>query len=177
MQENYDVAVLHCVSEYPTPVDRSQINAVLELGRLFGVISGFSDHSLSPTLPVVAVAYGARIIEKHFTLSRDLKGPDHAVALEPDEFALMVRACRETVQALSTPGKTLTPELKKVRSVSLRGLYAAVDVEAGTRLTKEHIVALRPSATMSIRDVHCVVGRTARITLKRGDAFKPEDLE
>lgn len=177
IEENYQVAVMHCISEYPTPVDHSQINAVLELGRLFGIISGFSDHSLSPTLPAVAVAFGARIIEKHFTLSRDLKGPDHAVALEPDEFALMARACREAVAALSAPGKTITPELKKVRSASLRGLYAAVDIAAGTRLTKKHVVALRPPATLSIRDMHCVIGRTARVELKRGDAIKPEHLE
>jgi pseudaminic acid synthase len=177
IEENYQVAVLHCISEYPTPIDHSQINAVLELSRLFGAISGFSDHSLSPTLPAVAVAYGARIIEKHFTLSRDLDGPDHAVALEPDEFAMMARACREAVEALSAPGKKITPELKKVRSASLRGLYAAEDITAGTRVSKKQVVALRPSATLSIKDMHCVSGRTARVDLKRGDALKPEHFE
>ena len=173
----YNVSILHCVSIYPTPVDQSQINAITELSRLFNVIVGFSDHSLSPTLPCVAVTLGARIIEKHLTLSRKLDGPDHAVALEPDEFALMVRSCEEAMASRSIPGKTLTPDLNKVRSASLRGLYAARDIMAGAVITERDIIPLRPAAELTISDLARVIGRKVARSVAKGEAISADILD
>lgn len=177
MKDNHHLALMHCVSIYPTPIEATQIDAIHEMGRLFDLPIGFSDHSLSTTLPTAAVALGARIIEKHFTLSRSLPGPDHAVALEPAEFALMARGCREVVTSFAaSAGKQLTPAIERVRSASLRGLYARVDIPAGTVLADEHFIPLRPAAELTISDLPDVLGRTTLQAIPRGEAISRKHL-
>jgi sialic acid synthase SpsE len=178
MRDHGRIALLHCVSIYPTPAEAAQLDAIHEMIRLFEIPIGFSDHSLSPTLPVAAVALGARIIEKHFTLSRSLPGPDHAVALEPEEFAVMARGCREVVVSFAaSAGKNLTPALENVRRASLRGLYARVDIPAGAVIGEEDLIPLRPAAELTISDLGAVVGRKARRAIARGEAIRRDSLE
>ena len=171
-----EIAVLHCISLYPTPPDKSELRAIPALKERFGIPVGFSDHSLSPALPVAAVALGARIIEKHFTLERSLPGPDHAVALEPDQFKLMADGCRDVAAALGSGKKLITEELDEVRNGSLRGLYAAADIPAGTELTVEMVALLRPAAKLTAGDLPSVLGRIATQSLKEGDPISPESL-
>jgi sialic acid synthase SpsE len=176
MKGCYDIAILHCVSLYPTAVEDSQINAIPEFQRLFQIPVGFSDHSLSPTLPAVAVALGARVIEKHFTLSRDMKGPDHAVALEPHEFKIMSQACKESAKSLRNSGKMITDDLSKVRKASMRGLYATRDLPAGTVISEADIVPLRPATELSLKDVPEIVGKKTTTNIPKGSPFLRTNL-
>lgn len=176
MQGCYQVAILHCVSLYPTAIEDSQIHAISEFQRLFQIPVGFSDHSLSSTLPVVAITLGARIIEKHFTLSRQLEGPDHAVALEPDEFKMMTQACNETFKSLRNSGKTITDQLSKVRTASLRGLYAARDLAKGSVIQEEDIIPLRPSTEFSLEDLPEIVGKSTLADIPQGSPFLRNNL-
>jgi sialic acid synthase SpsE len=177
MKDNYQLAVLHCVSVYPTPIGKCQLNSIVEFRRLFDIVTGFSDHSLSPTLPVAAVALGARIVEKHFTLSRKLKGPDHAVALEPGEFSLMAQGCREVCIALAKPGKIVTTELKKVRSASLRGIYARNDLHAGDTVTPDMLIFIRPAAVLTEADLPALLGKAIKHDITRLTAITLDDVE
>lgn len=163
------LAVLHCVSLYPTPPNKVALRVIPELRRRLRLQVGFSDHSLSPALPVAAVALGARIVEKHFTLDRALPGPDHSVALEPDQFALMARGCRDTVVALGEGEKRLTDELHEVRNNSQRGLYAAADIPAGAELGPEMTALLRPAAELSAADLPTILGKRAARDIKAGE--------
>jgi N,N'-diacetyllegionaminate synthase len=168
------LAVLHCVSIYPTPPEKTNLSAVAELRKRFKCIIGFSDHSLSPAIPAAAVALGARIIEKHFTVSRSLKGPDHAVALEPDEFALMAESCREVATALGDGSKRITPELEEVRRASLRGLYAAVGIKKGQRLRREMVSLLRPAGPLTASDLPSLLDQPALADIEPGAPLQPE---
>ena len=176
IQGCYEVAILHCVSLYPTAIEDCQINAIPEFQRLFQIPIGFSDHSLSPTLPAVAVTLGARVIEKHFTLSRKLKGPDHAVALEPHEFKIMAQACKETVTSLRNSGKVITDDLSRVRRASMRGLYASRNIPAGSVITEDDIVPLRPATELSLKNIPEIVGKKATIEIPKGAPFLRNNL-
>jgi sialic acid synthase SpsE len=172
-----NISLLHCISIYPTPPKEVQLNTLVELRRLFDVPIGFSDHSLSPTLPAAAAALGARIIEKHITLSRTMDGPDHAVALEPDEFKVMTEATREACEAMHYSGKTITDQLKNVRWASLRGLYAAVNIKAGTILTEKHLLPLRPVAEFTVDNIDSLLGRKTAAAFKKEEAISSFKLE
>ncbi len=171
-----ELAVLHCISLYPTPPDKTELRAVPALKERFGIPAGFSDHSLSAALPVAAVALGARIVEKHFTLDNSLSGPDHAVALEPDQFKLMADGCREVAAALGSGEKVITKELDEVRNGSLRGLYAAENVPAGTELTVDMVALLRPAAELTAGDLPKVLGRVAVKEVKKGEPISLESF-
>lgn len=119
-----DVTLLHCTSAYPTPLDAVNLRAIMRMREQFSQPIGFSDHSLSVSVPAVAVGLGATVIEKHLTLDRHLEGPDHKASLEPDEFKLMVKYVREAEQALGTGEKQLqTCELPAFRMVEERLAY------------------------------------------------------
>ena len=170
---NERLALLHCVSVYPTPPEKTDLLTVSELRGKFDLTVCFSDHSLSTTLPAAAVALGARIIEKHFTLSRDLPGPDHSVALEPNEFARMAMGCREVAAALGTVRKQITPELRTVRDASLRGLYAAREIPEGQVLKREMVSLLRPASSMRAADLPAILGKIALKNIAAGEALEP----
>ena len=177
------LALLHCVSLYPTPPEKSELSAIPALAERFGLPVGFSDHSLSATLPAAAVALGACLVEKHFTLSRSLPGPDHAVALEPHEFAAMAAACRETAAALGPQvaavgagesPKRITPELEEVRRASLRGLYAAADIPAGRILEEGMVALLRPAGRLGVDELPRLLDRPATRDIRFGEELMPD---
>lgn len=169
MQDNHSLVIMQCESRYPAPVESANISLICEFKRLFAVQAGFSDHSLSTHLPAAASALGARVIEKHFTLDRNLGGPDHAVALEPEEFRRMAEGCREAVRALGDRRKRLTDEIRAVRAASLRGLYAARDISQGEAITGDMLVALRPSAEITVDRISTVLNRRAGRNIRRGE--------
>ena len=172
-----ELAVLHCISLYPTPPEKIGLRAVPALRERFGLPVGFSDHSLSAAIPVAAVALGARIVEKHFTLDRNLPGPDHAVALEPDQFALMAEGCRDTAIALGKGDKLLTDEIVEVRNGSLRGLYAACEIAEGAELTHDKVALLRPPAELDAMDLPALLGKKAVRRIQEGEPLEESMFE
>jgi N-acetylneuraminate synthase/N,N'-diacetyllegionaminate synthase len=154
------ITILHCNTEYPTPMEDVNLKAMLTIGNHFGVNVGYSDHTLGIEVPIAAVALGAKVIEKHFTLDRNLPGPDHKASLEPIELKKMVEAIRNIEKAISGDGKKnpSKSEFKNIliarKSIHLRG-----DLIKGHILTEADIIPLRPGDGISAMDWETVIGK------------------
>ena len=171
------ISLLHCVSAYPTPMAEANLLAIRTLEACYALPIGYSDHTLGIHAAPAAVALGARIIEKHLTLDRNLPGPDHAASLEPDGFAAMVAAIREVSSALGDGVKAARGSELDTRRVARRGLKAARDLAAGTVLRLEDIAVLRPETGFAPHLIDELPGRTLRHPLERGAPILPDDLE
>ena len=171
------ITVLHCNTEYPTPMTDVNLLAMNHIARELGVKVGYSDHTLGIEVPIAAVALGACVIEKHFTLDRTLPGPDHAASLEPEELKTMVVAIRNIEQAISGSGikEPSASEMKNL-AVARKSLHTVRELKAGAILTKEDLIALRPGNGISPMLVNEVVGKVLQKELPAHYLLKPEDL-
>lgn len=161
------LALLKCTSAYPAPAHEMNLRTIPHLGQAFGVPSGLSDHTLGITAPVAAVALGACIIEKHFTLSRGDEGPDSSFSLEPQEFRQMVDAIRMAEAALGTVQYTLTA--KEVASKAFRrSLFVVRDIRQGEPFTGENVRSIRPGMGLHTRHLGEVLGRAASRDIAAG---------
>ena len=143
------VTLLHCVTEYPTPFHEVNLKAMDTLKAAFGLTVGFSDHTLGITIPIAAVARGAMVIEKHFTLDRNLPGPDHQASLEPDELKAMVQAIRQVELAMGSGIKASAPSELKNQSVARKSLVASDNINIGSIFTNENLTTKRPGTGIS----------------------------
>ena len=155
------ITVLHCNTEYPTPVQDVNLLAMTRIRDAFGVAVGYSDHTAGIEVPIAAVALGATVIEKHLTLDRNLPGPDHKASLEPDEFAAMVRAIRNIEQAMGDGIKRPSPSEAQNKPSVRKSLVAAKPIKAGERFTSDNLTAKRPGTGISPMRWDDVLGRTA----------------
>lgn len=171
------LAVLHCVSNYPAAVADVNLMAMQTMGHAFQTPVGYSDHTLGIEIPIAAVALGACVIEKHFTLDKALPGPDHRASLEPDELAAMVRGIRNVQAAMGSGIKTPAESEENTRLVARRSLFLERDVIAGAVLRDTDLIALRPSGGIPPDQFDHVVGRRLRRSLNRGAQLGWEDLE
>ena len=153
------LALLHCVSSYPAAPADANLAAIRMMREAFGVQTGWSDHTPGTELPVAATALGAVIIEKHLTLDRSRRGPDHAMSLEPPEFAAMVRAIRATEQALGGGAKVPAAAELEIAAVARRSLHWTQDLPLGTTIEARHLVAQRPGTGLSPARTVDFVGR------------------
>lgn len=156
------ITVLHCNTEYPTPMADVNLRAMTTIRDAFGVAVGYSDHTLGIEVPVAAVALGATVIEKHFTVARDLPGPDHRASLEPAELMGMVRAIRNIEDAMGDGIKRMTASEARNRPVARKSLVAACAIRAGERFTEANMTAKRPGTGLSPMRWDEVLGRIAR---------------
>lgn len=155
------ITVLHCTTEYPAPMEDVNLRAMLAMKTAFGVEVGYSDHTPGIEIPVAAVAMGATIIEKHFTLDRHLPGPDHRASLEPEQFKAMVEAIRNVEIALGDGIKRPSASELKNRPVARRSLVAARRIRAGEAFTAENLAAKRPGTGISPMQWDDVIGKIA----------------
>lgn len=155
------VTVLHCTTEYPTPMNEVNLRAMQNIGRALGVAVGYSDHTVGIEIAIAAVALGASVIEKHFTLDRSLPGPDHKASLEPNELMRMVASIRNVEVALGDGVKRLTPSETKNRPVVRKSLVASRAIKKGEILCEKNITAKRPGTGISPMRWDEVVGRRA----------------
>jgi N,N'-diacetyllegionaminate synthase len=143
------ITVLHCNTEYPTPMGDVNLRAMCTIGRTFGVQIGYSDHTRGIEVAIAAVALGASVIEKHFTISRELPGPDHKASLEPHELQDMVSAIRNVEQALGDAIKRPTPSESKNRPIARKSLVAAQPIRKGEAFTPKNMTVKRPGTGLS----------------------------
>ena len=155
------ITVLHCNTEYPTPMQDVNLRAMANLGRALGVQVGYSDHTRGIEVAIAAVALGACVIEKHFTLDRSLPGPDHQASLEPDELKAMVSAIRNIEQALGDGIKRPTPSEHKNRAIARKSLVAARPIAAGELFSAANLTAKRPGTGLSPMRWDEMIGRPA----------------
>jgi len=163
------VTLLHCTSEYPTPMVNVNLRAIEVLRHAFSLNVGYSDHTIGLTVPVAAVALGATVIEKHFTLDRSLKGPDHQVSLEPDELKAMVLAIREVEQALGTAHKR--PQVVELQNqqVVRKSLVAAKPIAIGEAFSLDNLAIKRPGTGLSPMLYWNTLGRASQRDYVRDD--------
>ena len=161
------IALLKCTSAYPASPESMNLRTIPELSRRFGVPVGLSDHTMGVAVPVAAAALGACIIEKHLTLSRELKGPDSAFSLEPHEFQTMVEAVRAGQAALGTIKFGVNADDAKSR-IFRRSLFIVKDVKQGERFTEENVRSIRPANGLHTRHLSEVLGKPAAHDIERG---------
>ena len=171
-----DIALLHCISSYPAPVEQANILQMKTLAEKFNVTVGLSDHTLGTTVAIAAVAQGAAIVEKHFTLSRADKGPDSTFSLEPEELGLL---CRETRNAWLCQGGTdfTRQEAEKANRVFRRSLYFVRDLPAGAVITDEDVRRIRPGSGLPPKYQNDVIGKKTRNPVKRGMPVTWESID
>jgi len=170
--EGLEVTVLHCNTEYPTPMDDVNLRAMLTIGTELGVPVGYSDHTLGIEVPVAAVALGARVIEKHFTLDKEMTGPDHKASLDPRELKAMVKAIRNIEKALGSPLKRSSPSEAKNKAVARKSLVAATDIKAGEAFTESNVTAKRPGTGISPMSWDSVVGKVAKRDFRKDELLE-----
>ena len=151
LQENGagKITLLHCTTNYPTPMEDVNLNAMLTLKEKYGCAVGYSDHTKGIEVPIVAVALGAEVIEKHFTLDCRMEGPDHKASLEPDELEAMIRAIRNIEKALGDGIKIPSESEKANIAVARKSIIAADNIKVGDILTKENLTTKRPGTGIS----------------------------
>ena len=194
--KNVQPILLHCVSKYPCPPEELNLNTIKFYDKKFDIPIGFSDHSIENNAAVAAVALGAKVIEKHFTLSRELYGADHKVSQTPEEFKQLVKRIRElesnpkkqqeilnselTKRSLGTSEKSLNEDEAVFRPLFRKSLMAGQNIPAGTTITKEMIYAMRPqqhAGGLPSEEFSNVLGKTTKIELKRFDPITIEVIE
>jgi N-acetylneuraminate synthase len=172
-----DVTVLQCTSEYPTPPERVGLNVLGELRSRYGKPVGLSDHSMGPYAAFAAVALGATVIEKHFTLSNEMYGPDAALALEPHELSDLVDGVRDIEAMLANPvDKDDLEPLGEMKLVFEKSVVSTAEIPAGTEISREMVAAKKPGTGIPARRLSEVVGRKARVAIPADTVLSEDQL-
>jgi N,N'-diacetyllegionaminate synthase len=170
------LAILHCVSNYPAAPEDTNLRAMDTLREAFGVPVGLSDHSAGIEIAIGAVARGAAVIEKHFTLDKTLAGPDHKASLDPTELRALVTGIRKIEAALGDGVKAPRASESNTREVARRSLFLRVDLRGGQDIAPDDLIALRPAGGIPPNEIETVVGRHAVRDLAAGTMLRPADF-
>ncbi|MFT4970134.1 MAG: N,N'-diacetyllegionaminate synthase [Chitinophagales bacterium] len=164
-----NITILHCNTEYPTPMKDVNLNAMLTIANELGVKVGYSDHTLGIEIPIAAVAMGAKVIEKHFTLDKNMQGPDHKASLEPHELKAMVDGIRNIEQAMGSGVKTPSASELKNKEVARKSIVAASSIKQGEVFTSQNITTKRPGTGISPMQWHELIGTPAQKDYKEDE--------
>ncbi|MBI1778537.1 MAG: pseudaminic acid synthase [Proteobacteria bacterium] len=171
-----ELALLHCISGYPTPAEEANLATIPDLTRRFDCPIGLSDHTLGTSVAVAATALGARLVEKHLTLARSDGGPDAAFSLEPEELAQLVQAVRAASAAIGRASYELKPS-ERENTVFRRSLYVVADMRQGEAFTPANVRSIRPGFGLAPKHLPAVIGRRAARSLARGTPLDPSMVE
>ena len=167
---NNQIALLKCTSSYPAPVEELNLCMITDLKNKFNVTVGLSDHTMTNTAPILSVAFGAKIIEKHFILDRSIGGPDASFSLNENEFKEMVKLVREAEKAIGEIDYNLTPKQIKGKDFS-RSLYVVQNIKKGDVISKENVRSIRPGFGLHPKYYNEIIGKIANKNLEVGDRF------
>jgi N-acetylneuraminate synthase/N,N'-diacetyllegionaminate synthase len=170
------ITILHCNTQYPTPIEDVNLRAMNTIAQAFGLKVGYSDHTLGIEAPIAAVALGASVIEKHFTLDRNLPGPDHKASLEPEELKAMVQGIRNIEKTLGSPIKKPSPSEKPNIAVVRKSIHLAKSLNEGDVLELQDIIMLRPGDGISPMMLEQVIGLSLKKDLPEGQMLRWEDI-
>jgi N-acetylneuraminate synthase/N,N'-diacetyllegionaminate synthase len=173
---NYDVTIMHATTDYPTMPEDVNLNAMITMREAFKVKVGYSDHTKGNEAAVAAVALGAVVIEKHFTLDKDMEGPDHKASLNPEELKDFVRAVRDTEKLLGDGIKRPTKREENIMEAARRSIVAARDLEEGTILDESMLEFKRPGTGLKPEFVSFVLGRKIKRSLKEDELIILDDI-
>lgn len=167
-----EITVLHCTTEYPTPYEDVNLNAMNTIKKEFNVSVGYSDHTRGIEIPIAAVAMGAKVIEKHFTLDRNMEGPDHKASLEPDELKAMVSAIRNVESAIGSGDKIPAKSEKKNMAIARKSIIASCSIKKGEVFTEKNITVKRPGTGISPMRWFEVMGKVAKRDYKEDELIE-----
>jgi N-acetylneuraminate synthase/N,N'-diacetyllegionaminate synthase len=166
---NKDLIVLHCISSYPADAEEVNLRKMLTIKQAFDVVVGFSDHTIGCTAAIGAVVLGAKVIEKHFTLDKNLPGPDHWFSANPDEMRELVNEIRVIERALGSSIVEPTPKELEMRKIARRSIVASKNINKGDVITKNMITVKRPGTGLVPKFINYVIGRRAKVDIKRNE--------
>lgn len=167
-----DITLLHCNTEYPTPMKDVNLNAMDTMRRTLDLSVGYSDHTVGIEIPIAAVALGATVIEKHFTLSREMEGPDHKASVEPEELKAMVHAIRNVDIAMGNGIKEPSESERKNITVARKSIVAKKDITVGSAFSEENITTKRPGTGLTPMQWNNVIGKVAKENYKMDEMVK-----
>ena len=173
---NYKFALLHCVSNYPCSLKSLNLKVISSLQNYFNVIVGFSDHSLGFEASLASIALGAKIIEKHFTLDKSLKGPDHKASSEPKEFQELVKRVRKVETMLGNPNKKIQDEEKEMYKVSRKSLHLLKSIKKNQTIHKDDLFLQRPGDGLNYNFLKYLVGKKVKRDLNKGHKINIGDI-
>jgi len=168
---NHDIVLLKCTSAYPAPLEEANLKMIPNLAETFGVISGFSDHTIGSTAPIVAVTLGAKVIEKHFILDKSIGGADADFSMDKEEFANMIKAIRDTEKLLGKVDYSMSEKKQQSRRFS-RSLYVAEDIKKGEIFSEKNIRSVRPGYGMHPKYLNDILGKISMKSFNFGDRFE-----
>jgi N-acetylneuraminate synthase/N,N'-diacetyllegionaminate synthase len=174
---NNKIILLHCTTSYPCPLEDVNLRAMLTLKKEFNLPVGYSDHTLGILVPIMAVAMGAKVIEKHFTLNKNLPGPDHKASLEPKEFKEMVKAICDVERALGSGVKKPTKNEEKIKKIVRKSIIAKTDIPKGEKIRKEMLIIKRPGTGIEPKYINKIIGKIAKREIKKDSLIKFQDLK
>lgn len=176
-QGNKKIIILHCTSDYPCALEDVNLRAMITIKKIFKSPFGYSDHTLGILVPVMAVSLGAQVLEKHFTLSKKLSGPDHRASAEPKEFKEMVNVIRDTEKVLGSNIKRSSREEERIKKIARKSIVARVDIASGEKIKNDMLVIKRPGTGIKSADIHKVIGKIAKKKIKKESLIRFKDLK
>lgn len=171
-----NAVLLHCTTNYPCPLKEVNLKAMATLKKVFPVPIGYSDHTIGTMIPVMAVALGAQVLEKHFTLNRTMPGPDHKASLQPEELKKMIEHVRSAEQALGSSNKRPTKSEEEIKKIVRKSLVAKQDIPKGTLVTKKMLTIKRPGTGLNPVQIGKIIGMRACKNIKRDSLIQHADL-
>ena len=174
---NRKIILLHCTTNYPCPFQEVNLKAMVTLEKKFGLPTGYSDHTAGIVVPVMAVTLGAKVIEKHFTLDKDLPGPDHKASLEPHELKEMVGMVRDAEKALGNGVKKPTASEERIKKVARKSIIAKVDMVSGTKISPRMLIVKRPGTGIQPKAMRQVIGKKAKRIIRKDTVLSWADLQ
>jgi N,N'-diacetyllegionaminate synthase len=170
--EKKNITLLHCNSEYPSPYKDLNLRAISFLKKKFKINVGYSDHSIGIEVPIAVVALGAKIIEKHITLDKNMKGPDHKASIEPHEFSTMVKKIRNIEAALGLSKKFVTLSERKNLRIVRKSLYAKKKIQKKEKFSLDNLIALRPGIGISPMKIKKIIGKKSKYNFKKNQLIR-----
>lgn len=174
---DHEINLMHCVSNYPCQIESLNLSCLTTLKNKFNHSVGYSDHSVGNMGAILSVSLGAKVIERHFTLDKNLDGPDHKASMDPKEFSQYVNEIRLAELALGDGNKRVFDEELEMRKVSRKSLFASKDLNPGEIITAENIISRRPGIGITANFAKKIIGKTVTRPIIKGDMIKKEDLD
>lgn len=174
---NNQIVLLHCTTNYPCPIEETNLRSMQTMQRELDCIIGYSDHTMGIIVPIIATAMGANVIEKHFTIDKNLSGPDHKASLEEDELEKMITEVRVTEKILGSHEKQPTNSEKKIMTVVRKSLISKMEIRSGSIITVDMIDIKRPGTGIQPYDMDKIIGKKAKINIDKNEIFQLDMVE
>lgn len=173
---NNNIAILKCTSSYPTLPDEANLSTISDIKKKFNVVTGLSDHTLGIMAPVVAVSFGAKIIEKHFILDKSVGGPDVKFSLDFEEFKQMVESVRIAEKMIGKIDYSLSPKVERLRELGSRSLFVVKEIRAGEKITENNVRSIRPGHGLHPKYYYEILGMKTKVLLRKGTPLRMNDI-